>query len=429
MKKAPSKKRQGPVQIVRLHNFSVPIYRRTEIKNGTAYDGFVFSCMQGGRRVQIRRSTKEKAVAAAEDAIRLMDVKRTSAFAVGADEYAEIAAARQILRQHPHTTLVAALTQWSDAQKALGTRGTIPGAVAAFLAEQARGVLPQISVPALVDIWIDAKEQEGVSEYYLRDAARKLRRFASAFKCPVASVTPPEIAEWIARAGMRGRNANNVRNTILALFSFAARRGFLPREQKHAAELVDRVKERPSAIGIYSPGEMVKILSAAPAAMIPAIAIAGFAGLRSAEIFRLDWSEVRLDRRHILVDAGKAKTAQRRLAPITENLAAWLAPFVKAKGRVCPDYRNLDNFTRRFAVICAAAHVKPQQNGFRHSFASYRLPVVESADRLALEMGNSPRKIFTNYRQLVTREDADRWFAIMPQTAGAKVVQMVPRAA
>ena len=53
-------------------------------------------------------------------------------------------------------------------------------------------------------------------------------------------------------------------------------------------------------------------------------------------------------------------------------------------------------------------------NGFRHSFASYRLAQTQNAAQVALEMGNSPRKLFENYRELVTPEDAEEWFGIMP---------------
>ena len=53
-------------------------------------------------------------------------------------------------------------------------------------------------------------------------------------------------------------------------------------------------------------------------------------------------------------------------------------------------------------------------NGLRHSYASYRLAAVKSADQVALEMGNSPRKLFANYREIVTEAEAGKWFAVKP---------------
>lgn len=51
----------------------------------------------------------------------------------------------------------------------------------------------------------------------------------------------------------------------------------------------------------------------------------------------------------------------------------------------------------------------------RHSYITYRIATVKSADQVALEAGNSPSIIFTNYRELATGEEADKWFGILPK--------------
>jgi hypothetical protein len=63
-------------------------------------------------------------------------------------------------------------------------------------------------------------------------------------------------------------------------------------------------------------------------------------------------------------------------------------------------------------------NVELVHNGLRHSFASYRLAIVQSAEQVSLEMGNSPRKLFTNYRQLATKSQAELWFSVMPASEG-----------
>ena len=57
------------------------------------------------------------------------------------------------------------------------------------------------------------------------------------------------------------------------------------------------------------------------------IAIGGLAGLRTAELLRLDWADVWRVPGHIEITAGKSKTRQRRLVEICPALAAWLEPF------------------------------------------------------------------------------------------------------
>ena len=59
-------------------------------------------------------------------------------------------------------------------------------------------------------------------------------------------------------------------------------------------------------------------------------------------------------------------------------------------------------------------HVWPR-NVLRHSFISYRIAIVKSADQVALEAGNSAAIIFRHYRELVTEDVADEWFSILPE--------------
>jgi hypothetical protein len=38
-------------------------------------------------------------------------------------------------------------------------------------------------------------------------------------------------------------------------------------------------------------------------------------------------------------------------------------------------------------------------------------------------MGNSPRKLFQNYRELATKKQAEQWFSVMP-AGSEKIVQL-----
>jgi integrase len=110
--------------------------------------------------------------------------------------------------------------------------------------------------------------------------------------------------------------------------------GYLP---KGLGEMdsVSLAKVRHGEIEIFRPDEMTKLLEAAEPALIPFLTIGAFAGLRHAELQRLDWADMRLDDGFIEVKVGKAKTASRRLAPILDNLKRWLTPLRKAGGPIC----------------------------------------------------------------------------------------------
>lgn len=416
-------KRKNPVEITTHKNQSIPIYYTPDNKDGKTYKSWTIAFMQAGQRVRRRAKSLEEARLAARHAAEQLADGTGHLRTLLPSEISDFIAAERILHRHPGASIAGVVAEWEQAMERLGNRGRLLDAVVAFVKSSEKAKIPEATVGEMVVRFMEAKRKEGLSDFYLDDIERRLTRFADSFRVNISTVQPEDIKLWLTKAGT-GRNANNLRASIATLFSFARECGFLPRDSKHAAELVSKAKEKPSKIGIYSPQELEKILSAAPERFLPALAIAGFAGLRSTEIFRLDWSEVKLDRNHIVVEAEKAKTASRRIVPLLPALAEILMSCKKKTGRVVPDFQNLDNLTRAFTAACVAANVTPQRNGFRHSFASYRLAVVQSADQVALEMGNSPRKLFTNYRELVAAEDAALWFSVKPKASedGGKVV-------
>jgi hypothetical protein len=117
--------------------------------------------------------------------------------------------------------------------------------------------------------------------------------------------------------------------------------------------------------------------------------------------------------------AGQAKTASRRVIPISDNLAAWLAP-LRRRGRVVPSCRQ----HREITALAKSLGIPWPRNVLRHSFISYRIAIVKSADQVALEAGNSPAIIFRHYRELTTEETAKEWFGIGPRLAAAMATQL-----
>jgi integrase len=169
-----------------------------------------------------------------------------------------------------------------------------------------------------------------------------------------------------------------------------------------------RYKETKSSVSIFTPEQMGSLLNKADDTLRPFLAIGAFAGLRMAELQRLDWSEIDLDRGFITVAASKAKTRQRRLVPISDNLKLWLTPCKRSIGPVCVHQRP------QIAVARLCDGFEWQDNGLRHSYISYRLAILHDTARVALEAGNSPEVIFGHYRELVTPETAEAWFEVKP---------------
>jgi integrase len=182
---------------------------------------------------------------------------------------------------------------------------------------------------------------------------------------------------------------------------------------------------KPGAIQIFTPTEIARLIENANAKLLPYIVIGAFAGLRGAEILRLDWSEIDLVDGFIEVKAEKAKTDVRRLVPIKPNLAEWLRPYQKKAGSVC----SIKSISNRFLDLVSAinkqlpegspesAQIKWRKNGLRHSYISYRVAECADVARVADESGNSPAIIRSNYLRRVKPDRAAEWFNVMP--AGA----------
>ncbi len=165
-----------------------------------------------------------------------------------------------------------------------------------------------------------------------------------------------------------------------------------------------------TAPAIFTPDELKQIIAVCPENLLPHIVIGAFAGIRSAEIARLEWGDVLWEQGYIEIKVRKAKTKARRLVPLLPNLRAWLEPYREQTGFVC----HLPNTAVRLNYLGDKAGFGWRQNALRHSFASYRLAQIQDAAKVALEMGNSPEKLFLHYRELVTATAAEEWFSIFP---------------
>jgi integrase len=277
----------------------------------------------------------------------------------------------------------------------------------------------------LVDELLQVKEADGASERYLSDLRSRLTQFSESFDSKrVAEITSPQVDEWLRslsdkESGKRLSpvTRNNFRRVLIVAFNFARERGY---SAGNPAEKTARAKIIENAIGILAVEETVRLLESAAPELVPYVAIGAFAGLRRAELERLDWKEIDLQSSLIEVTAKKAKSARRRFVRIQPNLAKWLQSYAQLSGNVTPlDYRELLDAARDAAGIDEWPH-----NALRHSFTSYHLAKFNDAAALALELGHTNSNlVFQHYRQLVKPKQAERYWKIAPALAGKRVIQ------
>ncbi len=402
-KKRTKRKRGKPHATVKFGSAVVPIYRGTS----EGRTRFTISYHRDGQRMRQVFSTLDAAKKEARLVAQRIQAGMQHVTDFKPHERDAFVTAAKLL-EDLDMPLVAAVQEYVRARKVLGETPLV--AAAEEFTRRTRGIKLGVKVGEVVEELLEAKKQDGVSARYILQLQSNLRRFAGVFDVPITHVQRDQIDDWLRERDLKPRSRNSLLATVRVLFSFARKRSYLPANEQTEAEAVDKVKAPDVDTAIFTPEEFQKILHAAPPHLIPILAIGGFAGMRKAEMNRLDWNAVNLDRRIIEVRAGQAKTASRRIIPITDNLAAWLEPLPRT-GPVVPDI----DLHRQTTALARELKVGWPNNVLRHSFISYRIAKVKSAEQVALEAGNSPAIIFKHYRELTTEDQADDWFGILPR--------------
>ena len=284
-------------------------------------------------------------------------------------------------------------------------------------------------VSIAVKEFLAARQKDELSQRYLKELKVRLNRFGQSFgERMLSGISAGEINTWLRV--FKPFNRNTFQAQLSVLFNYAIDRGWC---QTNPVARIKKVKAV-ATVGILAPEQFARVLEAASKETLPYWLIGGFAGLRRAEVERLEWKDVRFDSGLIEVPALKSKTASRRFVQIQDNLAAWLEPYIGRTGKVCPlNLRNVLEIDRLKSGVwtptqnsikrssenitrVTAKNLKPwPKNGLRHSFASYHLAHFKNAALLALELGHTNQEItFRHYRELVTPKQAARWWDIRP---------------
>jgi len=307
--------------------------------------------------------------------------------------------------------------------------------------------LPRTEVSQVVTELLASLEGKRRAASTIKSLRIPLKHLAEHLRMPIGDVQTSDLERWLQMfPRLAPRTQNNWINAVVRLFNFAKGR-YLPDDARTVADKLEPVTDdrRSKPVEIFQPWELAKILAHAPAPLRHLIALGAFAGLRTIELHRFDWSSLHLPalpdadghtplpnplypHGHIEVRGDVAKqhrTAARRIVPISPALAAWLESARFLHGRASP-YTHDKGFSRALSALITRIntaqkkHRLPQlnrpDNGLRHSYGSYRLPALGSVDLLALEMGNSAAEIMRDYREVVHPDRVPEYWSIIPTT-------------
>ena len=284
-----------------------------------------------------------------------------------------------------------------------------------YLAEHRRPPAPSGAVLA----------EKVLAEYERRVEAREVsrrhletfREVASKFRAefdatPIDKIRAGEVKRWLGGLPLAIKTRNKLLGYVGAMFRLAVGEWNLIEKNPLAGVAKFSDPHSGRRVSVFTPEEMGAVLSAVTPDWLPVFAINAFTGLRRAEIERMIWSEIKLDRRLIDLPFTKSKNGRRKLITIPENLARMLAPVARSEGPVAPN-RRFDLEVRRLKTL----GLKWPPNVLRHSFCSYAV-AVHGFVWTAREADHSETVLKKHYREVVTAEDARRYWEIVPGGCG-----------
>ncbi len=408
------------------------VYRNVQHvkRGGGKYWVYVVAWQSPAGRKREKFADQKAALSEARIKAAQLAVGRIEGASMSTGDRDELAAARKLANRTP---LLAALEEWSKAVQL--TNGNVLAAAKAWAARNGK-VEKSVKVSEVVKQFLRAKTEAGKN--VARDHSDSFRRMDEAFgEVPITSVSARQIDAWLARWDHPvTRNTN--RKRVVSVWRWAQRKGFLPRDARTEAEMTDSAHEPAPVIGIIGVETWRSLLSyfyQTHQELLPALVLAGFAGLRRSEVHAQTWEDIALDRKNLRVSNAKRGTPARRMVPLCDAAVSWLMLCRERKGFICPTvgYKGkvqpslaIDGI-RRIAKEATLEKRKPDgsvkneprfpalpENCFRHSYISHA--VAESGDiaRVSLNAGNSVKEVNRHYRELVTQEEGAAWFAVLP---------------
>jgi integrase len=265
-----------------------------------------------------------------------------------------------------------------------------------------------------------------ISEDHLKCVTKGTRKLVAEFaEASVYDLTPKVLQRWLnSLDGLAAESRNNLVRSLSVFFRFAVSNEWI---QDNPIKKIERFRtkrseaELPGIVTLEQASALLTTAADSDPVLLPHYAIGLFAGLRVAEIERLDWSDIDFEERLIDIKAQKSKTGQPRWVPMTDNLIAWLLPYRQTDGPVisigaeCAEKRRQALWSQ---AGIPGARANGLANALRHTWCSYRLALTKDASLTAHEAGHmSTDMLFKNYNNRVKQAAAEKYFSIFPAQA------------
>jgi integrase len=345
------------------------------------------------------------------------------------EEFGNIGAAAFELTTRQRFDAIEALSLLSQAlglePSQLPTQGTSLQVAIEYYLRHARPEGGQRLFRELCDDYVAAKTATNRRPKTLNDLKHRFSRMSHVFgETPIHLITTADIDKWLDNEGYKGITRCDYRTHFIMLFNFARRRKLMAANPAEDVEKPILEAKMPGILTVDQCSQLMHAVEKHTPEMVPYFAVTLFAGLRPSEAELMDWAYINFTSRTLKIIPEIAKKRRLRYVDMSSNLIEWLMPHRLASGHLF--------FTRkRYEYARKQAKVPWSNDVLRHSFASYHLAHHENVAKTSMQLGHRDTNVlFNHYRDLVTREDAAKFWEIRPKNAAPEVIPLeVPVAA
>ena len=236
----------------------------------------------------------------------------------------------------------------------------------------------------------------------------------------VKTITGEQIKSWLSTLPLATKSKNRHFGYAKTAFATGKELGLVnvnPLENVTSFHVNKKLVAPPRPL---APAEAVKLINSASEDVKPWILIGLFSGVRSEERNQLRWESV--SDTSIDLSAKVSKTGKRRIVPVEPNLLGWLKSYRKESGLIALTGKEGQYSRKRmqeaFTKAIHSSGIDWQANSLRDSYASYHFEKYGSAASTAKNCGHSERMMGERYAQVVTAENAKKFWSILPGPKG-----------
>lgn len=405
--------------LIRSGSVLVRLYGTPDRRGAGKRDAFTVTWLMGRHRHR-RWFSGPSALARARDfatatATRLANGQH-AALALTSDDAASLTRARQLLGPVP---VELAAAEYAQARQLLGP---VPLLEAARYYATRHAAATPTPFPQAVEDFLAFLATQNLTARHVTSLAHRLRHLATDFQLPLTALHGPALADWFAAQQKtrqwQPQTWNHYRAALLQFTGWCQTRRLLPRDW-HEMEALPVQKVVRGEVALLTPEQARALIAAVPARTVPFLALCLWAGMRPAEVLRLDWRDIAFEEGHIAVRKQKVRTAGNRHIPLADNLRAWLMPHRKPAGPVAAEHEP-----RLREHACGQIGLEWPHDGPRHNYVSARLALTGNIQTVSDESGTSAGTLRRHYINRITAAAARAWFAILPPAAADNVIPM-----